>query len=155
MAPTASDWKRLARLVKERREEIGLPQYKISQVGGPATETLRKIERGDDTVYTRDVVTKLENALRWAHGSWDAILRGADPTPAGEADDTAGRVSADVEFIASVYADPLLSTEDKGEVIATYMAELRIALERAQREMRLRRRSAPNLTLDVQSPDVL
>lgn len=153
MAPTA-DWKRLAALVKARREEIGLPQYKVSQVGGPATETVRKIERADGTLYTRDVITKLENALRWAHGSWDAILRGEDPTPAGEADETAARVNADVEFIASVYADPLLTAEDKSEVIATYMAELRIALERAQREMRLRKRNPITLSLDVQSPDV-
>jgi hypothetical protein len=153
MAPTA-DWKRLAAAVKARREEIGLPQYKVSQVGGPATETVRKIERADGTLYTRDVITKLENALRWAHGSWDAILRGGHATPVGEQDDTAGRVSADVEFIASVYADPLLSAEDKSEVIATYMAELRIALERAQRELKLRKRSPLNLVLDVQSPNV-
>ncbi|WP_063047287.1 helix-turn-helix domain-containing protein [Nocardia pseudovaccinii] len=71
--------KRFGRIIKERRDELGLTQMQIGDLGGPSAPTIRKIEDGDATISTH-TLNKLDAPLRWLPGSAARTYAGGDPT---------------------------------------------------------------------------
>lgn len=59
----------LARLVKARRDELGLTQLDVWQADGPSNTTLTKIESGAIKALERATARKLDRALQWKPGS--------------------------------------------------------------------------------------
>lgn len=78
---TAPDHRqRLARLVQERRREIGLSVRAAAQASGVARNTWIGVE--DAARKTADSnYAGVERALQWEPGSVDAILAGGEPRP--------------------------------------------------------------------------
>lgn len=79
MQMSPRDWQRLARYVRERRDELGLTQEEIATRGGPSTATLRLIETGTQDSYRAKSLRQLAEALRWTPESPRAILAGREP----------------------------------------------------------------------------
>jgi transcriptional regulator with XRE-family HTH domain len=77
------DWGRLARYVRERREDLGFTQEDVATKGGPSTATLRLIENGTQETYRQKSLRQLEAALGWEPGSVRKILDGGEPVIAG------------------------------------------------------------------------
>lgn len=75
---TAARWDLLASAVKERREQLRLPQDLVNE-GGPSEFTVRKIERAETTAIRNKTKTQLEQALQWPRGRVDDLLTGHDP----------------------------------------------------------------------------
>ncbi|GAT67810.1 hypothetical protein PS9374_03469 [Planomonospora sphaerica] len=82
--------RRLARLMTERRDELGLYWNDVAERAGLTKEGLRSVRGG---VGTMRPPTKrgIEAALRWARGSVDRILEGG--APVALEDDTATRAA--------------------------------------------------------------
>ena len=73
---------RLARLMNDRRVELGLRWTDVSAAGGLSAETLRAVRR--DIGPLRDLTkVAIDKGLRWEQGSVQRILDGGDPRPAG------------------------------------------------------------------------
>ena len=81
MATTGDDWRRLARLVRDRRGDLGLTQEEVTAAGGPSNSTVRLIEGARRDGYRPAILRSLERALQWERGSVAAVLGGGDPTP--------------------------------------------------------------------------
>lgn len=81
MTPTDDLLQRFGRIVKERRDALGLRQDQMVHRGGPSTTTMTKVENG--TLPTPSPVTlrKLDKGLGWADGSAALTLAGGEPTP--------------------------------------------------------------------------
>lgn len=79
-AVPAQDHERLARYVRERREELGLTQEEVATRGGPSTATLRLIENAAGAAYKAKSLRQLEDGLGWARGSAIAVLGGGVPS---------------------------------------------------------------------------
>lgn len=83
--------KRFGRIMRERRDELGLTQMQIGDLGGPSAPTIRKIEEGDAAISTH-TLNKLDVPLRWLPGSAARTYAGGSPvaheinTPAGQPD---------------------------------------------------------------------
>jgi transcriptional regulator with XRE-family HTH domain len=75
------DFERLGRIVKARRDQLGLSQREVADQGGPSDSTQTVIERGDVRPVSQLTLKKLDAALRWEPGSAKAILGGGDATP--------------------------------------------------------------------------
>jgi len=90
----ATDVKRLARHVRERREQLGLSQEEVANRGGPSDTTLGKIENGLGS-FARQTLEKLDVGLDWRVGSARRVLEGGDPQLADPAD-----VAQDAETMA-------------------------------------------------------
>lgn len=88
--------KRFGRIIKERRDELGLTQMQIGDLGGPSAPTIRKIEDGDAAISTH-TLNKLDAPLRWLPGSAARAYAGGDPT----ARDTAAPTASTGESIVS------------------------------------------------------
>jgi hypothetical protein len=58
-----------------------MTQQDVQAAGGPSVATIRNIEGAHQTGYRREVLGRLEQALRWAPGSVQRILDGGDPEP--------------------------------------------------------------------------
>lgn len=86
----SDDLQRFARIVRARREELGLRQDQMRDAGGPSTTTMTKVENAADAP-SRVTLRKLDAALRWEPGSAARALDGGEPTPLGE---SAGYASA-------------------------------------------------------------
>jgi len=80
--------KRFGRIIKERRDELGLTQMQIGDLGGPSAPTIRKIEDGDAAISTH-TLNKLDAPLRWLPGSAARTYAGGDPTAGDGAAHTA------------------------------------------------------------------
>lgn len=66
----------LALRIRERRQELGLPQD-LRPYGGPSDETVRQWERGNITETPRGkTLIGLDKALRWKPGTASCILAG-------------------------------------------------------------------------------
>lgn len=79
--------KRLARLMDERRADLGdLYLHEVAEAAGLTREGLRKIRRGKGAIQTESKLG-LERALRWERGSINAILAGGDPTSVQSTDE--------------------------------------------------------------------
>jgi len=81
LPPESDGRRRLGELIEERRLDLRLRLRDLADVSGLSTETLRQIKAGSGGLRP---LTKraLEEALRWAPGSVDAILAGGDPAEA-------------------------------------------------------------------------
>lgn len=74
------DLVRLGRIVKDRRDELGLSQMEVWKGrGGPSTTKLGNLEDGDPPFPSATTKKKLETALEWSPGSVDRILSGGEP----------------------------------------------------------------------------
>ncbi|MEV0295119.1 helix-turn-helix transcriptional regulator [Nocardia sp. NPDC050710] len=71
--------KRFGRIIKERRDELGLTQMQIGDLGGPSAPTIRKIEDGDAAISIH-TLNKLDTPLRWRPGSAARTYAGGSPT---------------------------------------------------------------------------
>lgn len=76
-----SPHERLDAVMEDCRLDLGMSWRDLANKAGLSYEGLRAVRRGD---RRPNALTKrrLEDALNWAHGSIDAILDGAGPTPA-------------------------------------------------------------------------
>lgn len=75
---------RLAVAVKNRREELGLTQEQLADIGGKnlSIATVGIIERAARNTYYRGLTMKaLARGLQWTPESIDAIQAGHPPTP--------------------------------------------------------------------------
>ncbi|RJO79951.1 XRE family transcriptional regulator [Nocardia panacis] len=72
--------RRFGRMLRERRDELGLTQLQIGELGGPSAPTIRKIEDGI-AVISAGTLNKLDAPLRWRAGSAARTYAGGDPTP--------------------------------------------------------------------------
>ncbi len=70
--------KRFGRIIKERRDELGLTQLQIGDLGGPSAPTIRKIEDGEATI-SMQTLNKLDAPLRWLPGSAARTYAGGVP----------------------------------------------------------------------------
>ena len=77
-------WEHLARLVRERRAELGLTQREVHSVGGPSPATLYQLESGHRGSYRPHILRRLERALGWGAGSVRRVLAGGLPLLDGE-----------------------------------------------------------------------
>ncbi|MFC9894034.1 helix-turn-helix domain-containing protein [Nocardia sp. NPDC127579] len=71
--------KRFGRIIRERRDELGLTQMQIGDLGGPSAPTIRKIEEGTDSISVH-TLNKLDVPLRWLPGSAARTYAGGTPT---------------------------------------------------------------------------
>ncbi len=71
----------LARAVKTRRLQLGLAQGDLAGQGGPGIVTVRDIEKGKMRRPRDLTLAALDRALRWEHGSAEAVVRGGQARP--------------------------------------------------------------------------
>ncbi len=83
-------WDHLARLVRERRAELGLTQREVHSVGGPSPATLYQLESGHRGSYRPHILRRLERALGWGTGSVRRALAGGTPLLEGESESPVG-----------------------------------------------------------------
>ncbi|AMS02784.1 immunity repressor [Gordonia phage Yeezy] len=76
---SSPDLERFGRIVKARREQLGLNQDDLPN--GPSTTTLTKIENGTPPPPVRGTLRKLDLSLQWSEGSAAHVLAGGRPTP--------------------------------------------------------------------------
>lgn len=127
MAPPEDHRRRLARLMEDRRAQLGLFWRDVAETAGLTTEGLRGMREGSKDIRP---TTKagVERALRWAYGSVDAILSGGDPTP----------VEAEPKRRAEP-AEPKSPADEIGELLADIK---RLALRAQRLEAERRERDA-------------
>ncbi|GGK93780.1 hypothetical protein Ppa06_61970 [Planomonospora parontospora subsp. parontospora] len=82
--------RRLARLMTERRDELGLYWNDVAERAGLTKEGLRSVRGGAGTMRP-PTKRGIEAALRWARGSVDRILEGGAPVALEE--ETAARAA--------------------------------------------------------------
>ena len=80
------NWPRLARYVRQRRDELGLTQEEVAARGGPSTATIRLIETAAQSAYRAKSLRQLAEALGWTPDSPLAILNDREPQAAGAAE---------------------------------------------------------------------
>ncbi|CQD25024.1 bacteriophage protein [Mycolicibacterium conceptionense] len=78
-------WEKLAVELRSRRRALNLTQAEVHERGGPAVETLRKLENNRYGRLSQRMRAALEIALQWEPGSIDETLRGGHPTEATNA----------------------------------------------------------------------
>jgi DNA-binding XRE family transcriptional regulator len=69
---------RLREAVTRRRTELGLSQRKLAELAGVSLGTATRLERGEGEPRV-STVPKLEDALQWPRGTFQAIRGGEDP----------------------------------------------------------------------------
>ncbi|MDF1705049.1 MAG: helix-turn-helix domain-containing protein [Aeromicrobium sp.] len=84
----SDEYARLGRLIRERRDRLGLTQADLASRGGPSTTTMSKVEYGKLIPIPRQTRAKIEASLDWAPGSVIAVIEGGEPTDGAT---TAGR----------------------------------------------------------------
>lgn len=83
---------RLAAEVRSRRSELALNLIQIRDRGGPPPPVMVRVERGEASVLTDDILGALDHALEWTVGSAAGACAGDAPVP---------RESAEVQFVTS------------------------------------------------------
>lgn len=73
------DWAHLAKVIKERRLDLGLTQAQVHSAGGPAPATLYLLEHACRTSFRPQILGRLERALGWRAGSIRRVLAGGQP----------------------------------------------------------------------------
>lgn len=104
---------RLARYVRERREELGMTQEGVANRGGPSTATLRLIEGASLTTPRPKSLRQLEIALYWGPGSALAVYRGGEPVILER--DPLGDLTPEEARIAAVFIQALRSERARSE----------------------------------------
>jgi transcriptional regulator with XRE-family HTH domain len=74
-AMSRTDWARLGRAIRERRETLRISQG----AAGVSASTWRKVEKAVDPPYRRSTLLGIAQALRWQPESIDRILAGGEP----------------------------------------------------------------------------
>jgi transcriptional regulator with XRE-family HTH domain len=74
-----SDWQRVGRQVRTRRQQLRLSQRKAAQKAGVAQGTWVKLENGGSTGGLQR--SAIAETLEWRSDSLDLMLRGGDPVP--------------------------------------------------------------------------
>lgn len=77
-----SPHERLDQAMEQRRLDLGMRWGDVATAASIAEVTLRAVRRGENqpSALTR---RRIEDALRWEHGSIEAILNGDEPTALG------------------------------------------------------------------------
>lgn len=73
------DWPRVARLVNERMDELGLTQMDLVRRSGVSDATVRKIMRGTRMAYRRPSLSEISKALGWQPNTLERLSQGEDP----------------------------------------------------------------------------
>lgn len=77
---SAVDMKFVGKIVRDRREKLGLSQEDVAANGGPSTTTLSKIENGDAGTIRARTARDLERVLGWSQHSINALMHdGQEP----------------------------------------------------------------------------
>lgn len=133
MGADESQWDRLARAVKQRRNSLGLSQVAVADVSdGPSLASLKNIERGSRG-YGRSINSAtglaLDRALRWKPGSTLRMI--SDQADAPEPLDTEGWPTSSGDWAAYV-ARREREAEDAAEVAEGSRAALEMAEQQAR-----------------------
>lgn len=72
---TETEWERVGRLARNRRERLGLGQGELKDYGGPGVVTVRKLERATQPNFPSRTRRAMERALGWKVGEIDRLLR--------------------------------------------------------------------------------
>ena len=80
-AVTTPDPARLARIARDRRNELGLTQRQAADAAGVSDQTWLTLENG--RTVSRRTLAGVDEAMQWEPGSARAVLMGGDPTPIG------------------------------------------------------------------------
>lgn len=102
------DYQRLDRLMDARRLDLDMNWDDLALTAKISVATLRAIRRGD-TDPRPITKRRIEDALRWAHGSFAAVVAGGDPTPLKQQDTKRSPVEMQRELaerIRRITADP-------------------------------------------------
>lgn len=75
---TENGWQAAGRLVKQRRERLGLRQDELAQYGGPRVSTVGKFERAAQESFPLRTQHQLENALGWTRGTIEDYVKAVD-----------------------------------------------------------------------------
>lgn len=133
---TTDDWRRLARLVRDRRGDLGMTQEEVTAAGGPSNSTVRLIEGARRPGYRPATLRALERALRWERGSARAVLDGGDPLAlAGDEPAPPGISPAPAAVTAGGAAEAMAAV-----AAVAGAGEMFEAAERIKREITRRRR---------------
>ena len=103
------DWGRLARLAKQRRNDLGLTQLELASKASLSIDRIQSIENARVTSYSPRTLAKLERGLDWEPGSIRAILAGDDPKPVakrGEYDPQPGEIERMDQLYKEWQQDP-------------------------------------------------
>lgn len=84
-------WRRLAKLVKERRDQRSWTQLDLVNRSGLSLDRVQAIEAARTDRYSTRTLAKLERGLEWEAGSVRQILGGGDPRPVEGDRQPAGR----------------------------------------------------------------
>lgn len=100
---------RLRDCVARRRAELGLSQRALAELAGVSLGTATRLERGGGPIRV-STVPKLEAALEWPRGTFQAIRDGQDPpkiAPRGERSAPAAPTTASTRRDATQYGQAL------------------------------------------------
>lgn len=91
---------RLAKHVKDRRLELGIPRKRAAELAGMSKDTWQRIEEAHDVRLMS--ISKVDAVLGWASGSAVGILEGHEPITTKASEDAPGaeisqRPAADLE----------------------------------------------------------
>lgn len=78
------DYERLDRALEARRLDLGLSWVQLAAAAGVSDVSLRNFRKGRGTPNALNK-RRLEQALQWGPGSWDAVVVGGEPTEASAA----------------------------------------------------------------------
>ncbi|CAG7637090.1 helix-turn-helix domain-containing protein [Rhodococcus opacus] len=81
----ASNRVRFGRIVRERREALGMTQDDVTAAGGPSDTTQTRIERAEGSEPTSTTRNRFDHALRWEPGSATRVWNGGHAIPLPEA----------------------------------------------------------------------
>lgn len=77
--------RRFGKIVRSRRQALGLTQNQVQSVGGPSDKRQTQIENGAPPAPSLTTLAKVDAGLRWRPGSAAATLNGGNPTLIDEA----------------------------------------------------------------------
>lgn len=87
MAPTPEDYRRAGERIRYERSLRWSDRRRFAEDIGLGSRTVGAVERGEigtRTGWDTGTIAKIERAFGWAYGSYDALLRGGEPTPLEE-----------------------------------------------------------------------
>ncbi len=117
------EWTRLAEHVVARRVQLGYRKRPaFTDASGISTRILGDIETARRNSYDPTTIAKLEQALKWATGSVNSILAGAEPTALDTALPT-GMASQPTTALEKVMRADNLTDEQKKKIVTLLIGE--------------------------------
>lgn len=80
MEPDRDAIKRAARIVRERREDLGRPQD-LKDFGGPSRAVITELELKEVWPQRRATQVKIARALNWREDAFDLLAKKRTPVP--------------------------------------------------------------------------